>query len=157
MIEAIRNWFFVRCTQYHADEIKTLRGAIKWFVLSHWFDFKMDVRDRRERFGAWREWASAQLTGGPRCRECGSRENLVECFYRPRDGKPDEYLCRNHVEDSGFCWGCGLFWGGVESFDFSRTGLCENCEIEFDDDWDEDDYDYEYDDYNYGLGYEDND
>lgn len=72
---------------------------------------------------------------------CGVRECLNfgnECRL-PDDSR--EWYCYEHMRDQGFCPGCGNFWAGVESFDFSRSGYCENCEgdnSDFDDDWDED-------------------
>jgi hypothetical protein len=57
--------------------------------------------------------------------------------------------------EQGFCCCCGLFCGGMESFDFGgfgrQAGYCDNCwdQIMADYDWDrdedEDDYDF-YDD-----------
>lgn len=51
------------------------------------------------------------------------------------------YYCMEHAHSNGFCWGCRVAWGGVESFDFNPIGLCDNC---FDDsdiydcyDWDD--------------------
>lgn len=42
-----------------------------------------------------------------------------------------EYVCGEHSHALGFCRSCGQFWGGVESFDFRRSGLCDNCEAEW--------------------------
>ena len=33
---------------------------------------------------------------------------------------PSSYYCYSHMHDQGFCPGCGNFWAGIESFDFSR-------------------------------------
>lgn len=44
--------------------------------------------------------------------------------------EPHEYLCGKHMFVSGYCPGCGLFWGGIESFEFSEYHLCDNCEDE---------------------------
>ena len=41
------------------------------------------------------------------------------------------YYCVEHCQEEGFCWYCGQFWGGVESFDFEPTGCCPNCKDEF--------------------------
>ncbi len=57
----------------------------------------------------------------------------TSCFYPDNEtGEPNHWYCSNHAFKHGFCWGCGLFWGGCESFDFARhrggiQGLCENC------------------------------
>jgi len=47
----------------------------------------------------------------------------------------EEYLCFKHATESGFCWGCGSFCGGMESFDFAEAhgnvrGYCEHCSDE---------------------------
>lgn len=73
------------------------------------------------------------------CSERGCK-NMANTCYLP-DGE-EQFYCYDHMRDQGFCPGCGGFWAGVESFDFSRTGYCENCEgdnFDFDDDdWDDD-------------------
>ena len=85
---------------------------------------------------------------------CESTE-LISCFLHDNaDGTPDEYYCGEHVRDAGYCPGCGNFWAGCESFDFSPSGYCENCASEFDDESEDiDDENYwdfrEYD----GAGY----
>ena len=84
-----------------------------------------------------------------KCAENGCSEtlNLVECFYPDNDtNEPSEYYCVDHSPKHGFCWGCGLFWGGVESFEFAVSyggvrGLCEHCSEDFKLEF-EDDYDY---------------
>lgn len=63
--------------------------------------------------------------------------------------EPDYYYCSRHAHHNGFCWSCGQFWGGVESFDFGAgadSGLCENCYSEYDED-EEDDMDDMYSTY----------
>lgn len=88
------------------------------------------------------------------CEEEGCSREGIECYlpdnpiFDPdpniaKEAEPDYYYCGVHAHPNGFCWGCGMFWGGVESFDFgagARTGLCENClsSGDFDDDEDED-------------------
>jgi len=43
------------------------------------------------------------------------------------DGEgPNGYWCPEHSQEAGFCYLCGLFWGGIESFEFGN-GLCDNC------------------------------
>lgn len=75
---------------------------------------------------------------------CWNR-NVTPCHLTEWDGKPQptEYYCSAHASDAGFCWGCGQFWAGIESFDFSRSGLCDNCdesEPDYENYVDEDDY-----------------
>lgn len=57
---------------------------------------------------------------------------------------PDAWYCAQHAHAHGFCWSCGQFWAGVESFDFGNpTQLCDNCRSQYEDDtgepWDADD------------------
>lgn len=60
------------------------------------------------------------------------------------------FLCDKCAAKEGFCHGCGLFWGGNESFEYgkgSRLGLCPQCfEAMCDDviDYDEDNDDFEW-------------
>jgi hypothetical protein len=76
---------------------------------------------------------------GPICAARGCR-NFGNTCYLP-DGE-EECYCYDHMRDHGFCPGCHQFWAGIESFDVSRTGYCENCAAEFDDDdgdyWEDD-------------------
>lgn len=70
---------------------------------------------------------------------CNETENLTACYY-PDDGTPEEELfaghyCYDHAPEAGFCYGCGFFWSGVESFDFPESygnirGYCENCSFD---------------------------
>lgn len=63
-----------------------------------------------------------------------------------------EYLCATHASERGYCWGCGRFWAGVESFDFRPSGLCDDCQAErdydagADEEEDEDGFGYDFDD-----------
>lgn len=49
-------------------------------------------------------------------------------------GEDDEeavyWYCSRHAKEHGFCFVCGEFWGGTESFDFG-PGYCSNCASEF--------------------------
>lgn len=91
------------------------------------------------------------------CMEGGCTIRGIAC-YLPDDNsipdKPDCWYCPEHAHKNGFCWGCGNFWAGVESFDFNLWGneLCDNCkdepdltgEYDYDDDHSEDwAYDWE--------------
>lgn len=71
--------------------------------------------------------------------ESNRRDEVVICEYPgcTRVGRPcylldDEYdhpshhYCSEHAFAEGFCYGCGLFYSGVEAFDFG-PGLCETC------------------------------
>lgn len=76
---------------------------------------------------------------GPICVEWGCKRVGFPCYLPDDPDTPAEYRCWKHLEDSGFCFGCGQFWAGIESFDFRRSQLCDNCasEVEDDDDWGE--------------------
>ena len=72
------------------------------------------------------------------CEEQGCQKEAIECqlLYYDYDSKESEvvtyWYCGEHAHKNGFCPGCGEFWGGNERFNFSRIGLCENCESELD-------------------------
>lgn len=78
---------------------------------------------------------------GAICNQRGCRQMGNECCL-PDDSR--EWYCYVHMRDQGYCPGCGNFWAGVESFDFSRSGYCENCASQGD--WDDDYSDYWEDD-----------
>lgn len=84
------------------------------------------------------------MSNTPTCETEGCQEEGNPCWLPGNydADHPDFWHCGKHMHQEGFCWGCGTFWGGVESFDFgagARTGLCENClsSGEFDEDEDE--------------------
>ena len=94
-------------------------------------------------------------------RQCQHKDciktNVVPCYLPSYTGPvdynhADTWLCPEHCQQEGFCWGCGQFWAGIESFDFSPTGLCDNCKDEDSavmDEIDADsnaDYEWNYDD-----------
>lgn len=81
-------------------------------------------------------------------REYGWREALRIWKELYKVGAADVYdhYCAEHCQKNGYCYSCGEFWAGSESFDFSRSGLCSNCRSEYEEDYDED----EDDDYPYG-------
>lgn len=54
-----------------------------------------------------------------------------EPYYRSAlEVEVSEWLCGDHAHAHGFCYGCGQFLAGFESFDMSKSGLCEGCEEE---------------------------
>jgi hypothetical protein len=86
-----------------------------------------------------------RLLYGPICeaRDC---RNFGDTCYFP--DYSEAHFCWQHKRDNGFCPGCGHFWAGIGTFDFSRTGYCENCERDnFDLDWEEYDDDYSWCEY----------
>lgn len=79
----------------------------------------------------------------PRCDHDGC-DRSGDPVFLPGEDAPDGHYCHEHARGAGFCPSCGSFWAGVESFDLSRTGLCEHCASEADEDdhgetdeWDE--------------------
>lgn len=86
-----------------------------------------------------------RLNRGPICGVQGCRQWGNPCWLPDDDwNKPSSHYCYDHMHNQGFCPGCGNFWAGVESFDFSRSGYCENCAG--DAGLDDDDSDYWEDD-----------
>ena len=90
------------------------------------------------------------------CDEKGcTSTDTMPVWLEPGD-EPDGYYCGEHIEQAGFCKGCGQFSAGIESFSFGDfPGFCDNCaeEIRYeealeagdfdddlDDDFDEDEY-----------------
>lgn len=110
------------------------------------------------RFGPLQIDATGRLyryqARGPACCEVGCKRIGSPCYLSDDPDTPYEYRCWQHIWDSGFCVACGQFWAGIESFDFRRSQLCDNCAgddwVEYgDDDWGEsyaewDDYPYAY-------------
>lgn len=91
----------------------------------------------------------AAKIGPRRCSVCRSRD-VLECRLYPWE-KPHDYACSDHAMELGFCCCCGLFCGGMESFDFGgfgrQPGYCDNCwdQIMADYDWDRDEDEDGYD------------
>lgn len=93
------------------------------------------------------------------CQEPNCTESGIECYFPDNEtDEPDRYYCATHIFNHGFCWGCGYFWSGVESFDFSETltgigGLCPNCRYDYKDDLDEEDeLEFSPEDYYWEVG-----
>ena len=79
------------------------------------------------------------------CDNCGKNsDGLMMCT----NDDEVEYLCPDCIIESGvYCLGCGQFWGGVDSFEFSEIdGYCEHCVDEIkttvDDDTDDEYFPY---------------
>src|SRR5262245_1265765 len=70
-----------------------------------------------------------------RCEHGGCTEPGELCYIERTlkdDGQvvetdDDEYFCGGHAHEHGYCRHCGGFFAGIESFDFSRSGLCSEC------------------------------
>jgi hypothetical protein len=131
----------------------------RWYYDLRW---KVELRWRQIRL-----WWHLRHRAPDQCEHPGCKAEGIPCFL-PDYGReedpfgdavvtPDYYYCAEHAKVEGFCWGCGGFFGGLESFDFGYAyghikGLCENCDHqvktdcgEYDDeDWDDPD---DYDDY----------
>lgn len=64
------------------------------------------------------------------CQVEGCKNDAIPCYLPDSDygvDDPDALLCAEHCGDEGYCWGCGRFSAGAESFDFSPRGLCSEC------------------------------
>ena len=104
----------------------------------------------KQPFGAKVEywWCGVLEWLMPKCWDKGCKEHGEPCVLRGyRDDEEDAiyWYCGEHAQRHGFCFACGEFWGGTESFDFG-PGYCSNCASEFEDDYDEnwvDDWSYE--------------
>lgn len=68
----------------------------------------------------------AHITLSKRCDECGKHtDGLMTCYFL--DDSTIK-LCPDGLEkDGSFCYGCGMFCAGMESFDFAHPGYCDNC------------------------------
>lgn len=64
------------------------------------------------------------------CEKSGCDKSGIPCWLDDGEGDP-EYLCAEHAFEAGYCSQCGVFWGGIDEFDFGRIrGLCPNCRDE---------------------------
>lgn len=70
--------------------------------------------------------------GYRRCDDCKQVCFCIECRLEPWQVKPEEVLCHTCIHNSGYCFGCGQFWGGITSFEMRRSGLCDNCQHQVD-------------------------
>jgi hypothetical protein len=68
------------------------------------------------------------LLGEKRVKTCG-KCGLQETVYSQQDTALD--LCYDCCGELGYCYGCGTFAAGTNSFEFSDIGFyCENCQDE---------------------------
>ena len=107
-----------------------------------------DLRWKTER--RWyqaRLWWHMRHRSPEQCEHPGCKQDGIPCFL-PDYGESetltaDSHYCPEHAKQYGFCYGCGQFWGGVETFEFAHVynipdGLCENCgdEVRREYEWD---------------------
>lgn len=85
-----------------------------------------------------------------RCwQKTGCQNKGIKCLIPGAliDGEDEKMrYCSEHAAENGFCYSCGIFCAGIESFDFGRyRGLCDNCadEVRTSVSWD--DYEQEMD------------
>jgi hypothetical protein len=81
-----------------------------------------------------------------RCEHPDCDQDGSPCWLPDNDdpAHPSAYYCAEHAYAMGFCWGCGLFYGGFEWFDFANPShLCTECSSEFEDELELEDEDYE--------------
>lgn len=122
------------------------------------FEFVLALAERWHWLHKYsRPWDLLERLAGHGCQQDGCREIGIPCYLpdlyedddaeRPTGDEPSAYYCGAHAQRNGFCYRCGQFWEGVESFDFG-PGYCDNCEQYEDhdderDEWDgQDEYDY---------------
>ena len=80
---------------------------------------------------------------GHRCEQEGCTSfDAFPCTHEPNDTDPSFY-CAEHAFQHGYCYICGQFWAGIESFDFG-PGYCENCRSEVEEDESDEDYEDDY-------------
>lgn len=79
-----------------------------------------------------------------RCWQPGCHSKGMKCIISAaligEDEDQMERYCSEHAAENGYCYGCGIFCAGIESFDFSwHRGLCDNCadEVKANEAWDE--------------------
>ena len=62
------------------------------------------------------------------CEDNNCFNEAMECilYDHEHDREITFWYCPTHSQPNGFCWYCGQFWGGVESFDFD--GHCPCCD-----------------------------
>lgn len=87
-------------------------------LISHRFTFSRDCDGRIVR----------RCLRGERCAWRGCKQDGNPCWLPDDLDKPSEWYCWRHMYQAGYCPGCGNFSAGIESFDFSRYELCDNCE-----------------------------
>ena len=77
--------------------------------------------------------SSNGFTGHDQCNKCGIKsDGLMTCTYNHSDETIQ--LCPHCITDSGFCYGCGRYSAGIESFDFSdMPNYCAECQGELQD------------------------
>jgi predicted amidophosphoribosyltransferase len=87
---------------------------------------------------------------------CDKEGNAVFSMFQPDE--PIGFFCDEHCFENGACPGCYYFLAGWESFDFSQSGYCDECDAafrqDFSDDCDDDEYNYGDDEDFVALGYE---
>lgn len=66
-----------------------------------------------------------------KCEDCDER--TADTYEYP-DGTTGIY-CPTHARDHGFCFYCGGFWAGVESFQMNSFGICYDCNQEIEDEF----------------------
>jgi len=79
-----------------------------------------------------------------RCWQLGCQNKGIKCVILgaliDQDENVKNRYCSEHAAENGFCYSCGIFCAGIESFDFGRYhGLCDNYadEVRANDAWDE--------------------
>lgn len=87
------------------------------------------------------------------CEHEGCTAEGRPCYYTWLNDAPDGWYCAEHCDPHGFCWSCGLFSAGFESFDFNPSHLCASCQEAYDSEYNDDD-DYGWDEYDDDFDYD---
>ena len=102
-----------------------------------WLPSYVPYKKYRGRQGLWKIRIDKSLIHTCQHEGC-LQADAVRCWFGPADpAQEDEYYCATHCHEHGFCYTCGEFWGGIDTFDRSLSHLCEHCQQEFEEDEDE--------------------
>jgi hypothetical protein len=86
------------------------------------------------------------------CEQPGCDREGAECFLDAWDDEPNGVYCPEHSAANGFCAVCGLFWGGIESFEFLHPGVCDHCHYQLEADNDDgEEFEEECGEYGYDV------
>lgn len=135
------------CTSYEFVHFRFLGDGSERLVKMLGFNREKFAEDQEKLRN---EKQPCQHTGEDEKTICQAQGNAVFSMFQPDE--PIGYYCDEHCFENGACAGCYQFLAGWESFDFSQSGFCEECEEDFKrkfSDDDDDEYDYGDDDFDY--------
>ncbi len=67
--------------------------------------------------------------------KCEIKDCDKDATTQGRLEEEEHHLCFDHGKETGFCAGCGEFWGGTDEWEFPNAhrcieGYCQNCSDE---------------------------